>query len=700
MSYPQITSHLGIAKKYPIATIEVVSELAFVFTIYSLVTGLMILHFRAWEPDITRQVLGILTYPTLLFGSVALSWTRVTNKVWISPVCFLLMMVLPFLTILLGKWSLFPLFILGIIATLTAYLHSHPKPFLKTLQLLVIGSILSSLYFFVVNGYGYAHIFADISAYDNSLHRDTLFHSSIIQMLSNFGVSSTGLDGLKEISYHIGVHRWVAANLKTLGGEATLLLGICQQVVFLPAFLFATTLTLSLLVSTELSSLAICGFSLLGLWFLGTCIWDSYLASESYALSLPIFVSMLPVGRAWLLESRQNHHCLTIRPLSIAGSLVAVFACYTAKISSGVMLALFLILCAFAPKIWQRNSISWNNLLGRFSVLSASFGLLCIVLTFTLGWKIIPSPLHFARSYPMQFALQNLVFLWLIILFYFLSVKDDRIYHHSQVFVLALMFLGSQLPGTLLEIGGGGASYFVQPTLLVVFLFTLSTAVDSKIQLFAIVNPTNQLWQPVPIVSWAMIVLVTVLSLNFATPEIGSYASRAKRFVGQLVINLNGFYYHQGQELPLFTGLGKRKHQLGLLLSPPRKSRTQEDTELGSIQSYVSNLNISNNNHSLVAIYISPNFVDFWQPDGARTCWDKSFVIPAVTGFPLLNGVRGENNGCDLVSYYGMANYDSESWNYSMSDADVCARAKKLGFDKVVKINRKSDYKLLTCKSV
>ncbi|QNP29973.1 hypothetical protein [Cylindrospermopsis curvispora] len=39
---------------------KLVSELALLFTAYILFSGLLFLHFRVWEPDITRQVLGIL----------------------------------------------------------------------------------------------------------------------------------------------------------------------------------------------------------------------------------------------------------------------------------------------------------------------------------------------------------------------------------------------------------------------------------------------------------------------------------------------------------------------------------------------------------------------------------------------------------------------------------------------------------------
>ncbi|MFM7450145.1 MAG: hypothetical protein ACKO24_16300, partial [Leptolyngbyaceae cyanobacterium] len=168
------------------------SELAFLFTVYILVTGLLILHFRAWEPDIVRQVLGISVYPVAFFGGVALVWPYITNVIWILPVACLVLMGLPFLTALLGAWSLLPLGILGVTATLFAYRASHPKLFSKTLQLVLIGSILAVTYFLIYNGNQYAHIFVDISVYNDTLRAgsayllDSFLHSAMVQMLANF----------------------------------------------------------------------------------------------------------------------------------------------------------------------------------------------------------------------------------------------------------------------------------------------------------------------------------------------------------------------------------------------------------------------------------------------------------------------------------------------------------------------------------
>jgi len=686
---------------------QIISELAFLFTIYILVTVLLFLHFRTWEPTVVRQVWGIFVYPSVLFGCVALAWRYVSHVIWILPIGSLVFMGLPFLVALLGGWFLIPLGIFGLSATIFTYLSQQDRPFIKTLQLSVAGMILSIIYFLVVNGYGYANIFADINAYTNTVHRDTLFHSAIVQMLAKFNTSSTGLDGVQALNYHVAVHRWMAANLNILGGKAPLLLGICQQVAFLPAVLFTTVLALMCLPSTPLSTIGACGFTFLGLWLFGTRIWDSYLASESYAFSLPVFIAMIPVGQSWLLKASESNRWLTVAPLPLTLTVVAVIACGAGKISSGVILALFLVLCGFVPKIWQPNQLKWRYI-GLLFALGISFLGGCLALAFSFGSANLFNvfyPFHFARTYTNQFIWQNIMFLGLIIPFYWLQRNQKKFLARSQVMILTVIFLASQLPGSLLEIGGGSAGYFVQPALLVTLLFALAAVADYwsinyKTYFLFNVEPIDHRTKPLFLsISWGLIGLVFIFALWSGTPEIGSYKDRGLGFVKQLVVILDGVSSQSNSSTDL-RGVSKLQRQLGLLLFPPSVNWEifNTKTELGYIQAEFAKLTELKKveTDDKLAIHISQEFSGFWQPQGARNCWDKSFVIPAMTGLPLINGVRGKNSNCDLTKNYGMADYSSESWNRPASEKDICIKATKLGFNKVMNVT-KSEIQLYSC---
>lgn len=519
-------------------------------------------------------------------------------------------------------------------------------------------------------------------------------------MLAKFNTPSTGLDGVKPLEYHVGVHRWVAANLNILGGQAPLLLAICQQIAFLPVLFFTAVLVLSCLVSTQVSTLVACGFTFLALWLLSTRIWDSYLASESYAFSLPIFMAMLPVGQSWLFKACQSDRWFTVHPMAVTMAVVAVLSCQTAKISSGVMLALFLVLCAFIPKILQKTRLNWRTI-WPFVALCCAFFLGCLGLAFAFSGTLPINfyPLHFARTHTNQFIWQNLVFLGLIISFYWLSGKEGQLHQGyppraklSQVVMLTIMFFASQVPGFLLEIGGGSAGYFVLPTLFVVLFFTLAAFVDywqanHKTGLIALLSPVDHLWKPLPRpLIWALITLILVFSLSSGTSEIGSYKARGLGFVRNLVISLDSF----SSKLDSFTelkGLNKRKRQLELLIFPPaiKMEILEQKTELGYVKAELRKLSISKTSKNLV-IYIAEDFSAFWQPQGNRNCWDKSFVIPAMTGFPLLNGVRADINNCESTKYYGMVNYNSGSWNRLLSSSELCNKATQLGFNQVLSV--------------
>ncbi|MFM7369349.1 MAG: hypothetical protein ACKO2Z_16485, partial [Sphaerospermopsis kisseleviana] len=147
-------------------------------------------------------------------------------------------------------------------------------------------------------------------------------------------------------------------------------------------------------------------------------------------------------------------------------------------------------------------------------------------------------------------------------------------------------------------------------------------------------------------------------------------------------------------------GLSNIQRQSRLLLFPPSVNWEilNTKTELGYIQGELAKLTESKKLEpgDNLAIHISHDFSDFWQPQGRRNCWDISFVIPAMTGLPLVNGVRGENSNCDLTKDFGMAEYSKESWNRPLSQEDICTKSTKLGFNQVLNVS-KSQIQLYSC---
>ena len=105
-------------------------------------------------PTIRVPWVSIFVYPGVLFGGVALAWRYVSHVIWILPIGSLVFMGLPFAVALLGGWSLIPLSIFGISATIFVYIlycSQQDRPVMKTLQLLGAGMILAVIYFLVGN---------------------------------------------------------------------------------------------------------------------------------------------------------------------------------------------------------------------------------------------------------------------------------------------------------------------------------------------------------------------------------------------------------------------------------------------------------------------------------------------------------------------------------------------------------------------
>ena len=225
--------------------------------------------------------------------------------------------------------------------------------------------------------------------------------------------------------------------------------------------------------------------------------------------------------------------------------------------------------------------------------------------------------------------------------------------------------------------------------------------IHRKTGLFVVDTSVKYSWQPVSqkLLIWGLIfiIMASISSVEVTLERFGFTKSHISAFFDKSTTVLDVFSTQE--QLPQLAGLNKTKHQLRLLFAPPSQAeKIKKDSNLGAIQSYIRELNLSPNHAKSTAIYVSPRFAGFWQLSEGLSCWARPFVIPAMTGFPLLNGVRDKNNNCPGIGgYYGMSDYDSESWNRPLSESDLCTKATKLGFAQVLNITDRSKYTLLTC---
>lgn len=126
------------------------------------------------------------------------------------------------------------------------------------------------------------------------VHKDILYHSSLAAMIKNYGVVSTGVHGLVDTPYHILSHAVVALFSKLSGLGVLKIYGVILWVFLIPLMIFSLlSLIASLMKDFESLETVVVTILLLFLSvfkiFGFVAIWDSYLTSESYVLSLSFF---------------------------------------------------------------------------------------------------------------------------------------------------------------------------------------------------------------------------------------------------------------------------------------------------------------------------------------------------------------------------------------------------------------------------
>ena len=142
--------------------------------------------------------------------------------------------------------------------------------------------------------------------HSGAVYQDTLFHASLAAMIKNYGVASDGLNGLMPIQYHTLSHTLFACISSLSGAGVIDVYGVANWVLFAPLLVFSVSALCWMLDKDEQLSLpwiwcVVC-LLLVVMPFLFTrwALWDSYFVSESYLVSLGIFV----LGMSLLYQQR------------------------------------------------------------------------------------------------------------------------------------------------------------------------------------------------------------------------------------------------------------------------------------------------------------------------------------------------------------------------------------------------------------
>ncbi len=246
----------------------------------------------------------------------------------------------------------------------------------------------------VVIGCDGAYAFFDVVQQLNlgNVHKDTLFHTSIAAMIKNYGVISTGLNGLVETPYHAFSHI-LMAGISVLSGASVLqVYGVAPWVLFVPILIYCVNTTCVMLKKNICDSIYLiwgtaCLFLVVTPWlFSRWAFWNSYFVSESYLVSC----GLLLFGLIPLFKHNLNYKDVLVAIL--VGALITETKGSVGVIYTGLW---------FLRVIFLRGARGFLFEMGIF-----------VLITFVIGWIILnlaisntPSkitPFAFIRTYSLN----------------------------------------------------------------------------------------------------------------------------------------------------------------------------------------------------------------------------------------------------------------------------------------------------------
>ena len=703
-----------------------VNPLAIIFFTHSIAVAGVWLLFRFDDNEVRQQVIGILCFSLAFLGSVSFFYQRYSS-VWVLPIHIIALILLPNVLALIPVFSFSVLMgfgFIGVVALVLSLINSRHEVSIWEYCLIAAVGTFSGIWHFLFlqalkESFVFSNVFSDLGIYRYYIHHDTTFHSAIIWMLKTFNVPSTGLDGVSPLFYHIGMHRWIASNLQYLPGLPVTLLAATRDILWVPMFLFSLSSSV-LICSKSASWLAASLLATVGNVIY--CIFATYshLISESHLLSLLVFVSFMPIGLVWL----ENYYSSGIRVsrrvlfVQIFSTSIGFILCWIAKMSTGLIMACYLIGCLVVPRFLERPR--------HFLKLSIIPFVVVVFMLFVIKLFLLPSYdfklFAFYRAFPRiaTFHIQTFVVCLLVSWVFFQG--QDRV-RNSLALLMVSVFLIGQAPGLLSNLAGG-AWYFSDLTIWLSY-FLASGLILARTQAIKSTIAIGFYLRPVSDVSETSLPrrldtsnpVEIILNFKYITFWI---------VIGLIIFNLyktlpaQFYQFYQNVVQPtnaqIKQALSLENSPLSLDVSQEEKGSTwdkfsrfkqrlvpgklalMKHTELGRIQSITNQL--GNDKRKGTVIYVPPN-APFWQDavygiTPAIACWAKPFVIPALTGMPMLNGVRSGVGDCPVTQNYGMYIYSSDSLNRKLDSKKLCQRAKKLGFKNVLEI-KSEDYQIHVC---
>jgi hypothetical protein len=534
------------------------------------------------------------------------------------------------------------------------------------------GLLAGLCYFVLVNSRAVASVLTPEEAIVGTLNMDTLFHSSIANMILKHGVLSIGADGLLPVSYHVLSHIWLGCIGLWLGTSTPVAYFVGMQVIGIPLLFFNLALAVYLLrpAGERLADGAlVIQFPILFILLTEVWGWMHYFVSESYLLALNMFLPALPLLTEMARTKDRGRLLLQAGCLAVATVLIGV-----AKVSVGVVL-----LAATGFVLFRQLALPRRLLiqLGLPALVGAALIVLFAFRAFNGSLHMV-HPFSFVREYPSG-AWPNIVAILALLIAVNAIRRHGTASDKISAEVFAVIGVVAALPSLLLDIHGGSAYYFINIGTLVAAVVVSAYGGPLLVgRLPGLVKPG--------------IVLVAMLLIALGTREKRRSPLEFADMFAEMELRTRG-YLGDGIR-PASTHLGR----FAELLSPGgdvRRMFASEVERLPRAQVLQTLLSAGLAETPDAAVFVPPENTRFWTT--YRDCRAVSLFIPAMLGAPMIRGLNGMEARCWREPDYGFQVFGPDSVSQPSTDDELCSRAQKWGLRTVFILPTAVDVRKIDC---
>ncbi|NNE23095.1 MAG: hypothetical protein HKN11_10855 [Rhizobiales bacterium] len=558
----------------------------------------------------------------------------------------------PLLAFLIGQWLLpilFMIFIMGIHAALRVLAPITRSQILGLFGLAIFTSAHISMWLYKPEWAWSGPFVASIineHATLGELYSDTLFHASIVAMINGHSTISTGLDGLTPFSYHVGAHIWFAALASMTSAETLTTIMVGELVVMIPASL--TVLALSLVLTMRRLPHApiayvSCVIALLIVRDLA-CGWVGTYASITFVTASVFMAAAAPHLFDLAKDIERNRRLKS-------EAIVAVIALSCLALYAKLHVGVALIVMSTTLVLLAQKSPSRLMAIGLVSVLCT-----LAVLYGLIGDKLIEILVQF-------FTLNLSIAFPGASIFYIMPAICIWAYSHQIVSIAKQR-----------DTPHDNAATHIIAIAVLALLLVSGVLVWTRTH-----NDANAHWMGMSLYSMSIFMAVPALLhgrlQEFVTRLISPSFPRSMHDSALLIVQYLIITVY------LLVFVTTTNNHLKLIAAARAKQTGGGADAIIALKKAIDGVRQSDG--SPLIVFAPPENLEFWGL--VKKCRSKAFLVPALTGVPMLKGIPPVNMGCsqELVGY-SYDQYGPDAVVRQLGKIEACTEAAHKGFSRVL----------------